>query len=140
LFLGEYDKRVWGIVGRHVAEARRKADYSGVEAVGVDETSRCKGHSCITVFADMKTGGDAIFATIGKGADTLGEFAADLSAHSGSPQKIGEIAMDMSPSFISGAASRLSNAQTAYDKFHVAEIVNDAVDKAGREEQKINPC
>jgi hypothetical protein len=35
LFLGEYDKRVWGIVNHHVSEARRKADYSGVEAVNL---------------------------------------------------------------------------------------------------------
>jgi transposase len=109
-----------------------------VEAVGVDETSSRKGHKYITVFADMKTG-DAIFATEGKGADTLGEFARDLAAHKGNPQKIGEIAMDMSPSFISGAASHLPNAQITFDKFHVAEIVNDAVDKVRREEQKINP-
>jgi hypothetical protein len=61
-------------------------------AVGADGASSRKGRKCAAVFAGMKAG-DAIFAAEGKGADTL----ADLAARSGSPRKIGEIAMDMSP-------------------------------------------
>jgi transposase len=51
----EHDTRLWRIINHHVGIAKAKKDYSTVELVGCDETSRKKGHNYVTVFADMKS-------------------------------------------------------------------------------------
>ena len=45
----------------------------------------------------------------------------------------------MSPAFIKGAAKCFPSADITFDKFHVMKIVNDAVDKVRRQEQKDQP-
>ena len=50
--LDETDTRLWRSVAHYVDEARRLEDYMGVEAIGIDETSR-RGRNCITVVADL---------------------------------------------------------------------------------------
>ena len=42
------DRRLWDMLGRAVAQARGSADYSDVRRVGIDETSRAKGHTYIS--------------------------------------------------------------------------------------------
>ncbi len=43
--IGEHDTRVWRVVQHYVQEARAEAEFSKVTAVGVDETSRRRGHN-----------------------------------------------------------------------------------------------
>ena len=50
------DFRIWHALEQCVDKARKNADRSGVRTVGIDETSTCKGHHCITVVVDAKTG------------------------------------------------------------------------------------
>ena len=50
--LGEDDRRLWDMLGRAVAQARGSADYSDVRRVGIDETSRSKGHTYISTMLD----------------------------------------------------------------------------------------
>ena len=38
--LDETDTRLWRFIAHYVDEARRLEDYMGVEAIGIDETSR----------------------------------------------------------------------------------------------------
>lgn len=47
--------------------------------------------------------------------------------------------MDMSPSFISGAAKHLPAVSITFDKFHVIKQLNEALDEVRRNEQKKNP-
>lgn len=54
--VGEHDTRLWRIVKHYVREARARADYSGVRAVGLDETASRRGHNYITLFADLDEG------------------------------------------------------------------------------------
>lgn len=51
--LGEDDHRLWDMLGRAVAQARGSADYSDVRRVGIDETSRSKGHTYISTMLDL---------------------------------------------------------------------------------------
>ena len=46
----EHDTRLWRVLKHYVEEARSREDLSQVEVLGVDETSRSKGHNYITVF------------------------------------------------------------------------------------------
>ena len=50
--LDETDTRLWRFIAHYVDEARRLEDYMGVEAIGIDETSR-RGRNYITVVADL---------------------------------------------------------------------------------------
>jgi transposase len=53
-FLGEEDKKLWRVIHHYVDEARSKEDLSDVFVIGIDETSRKKGHTYITLAADFK--------------------------------------------------------------------------------------
>ena len=95
------DKRIWRVIDYHVKEAIKKADYSEKKSIGVDETSRRKGHEYITVFADINTG-RIIHICEGKDASTIESFSKSLQCHNGTPDQIESICCDMSPAFIKG--------------------------------------
>jgi len=134
----EHDTRLWRIVGHYVAEARAGADFSGVRAVGLDETASRRGHHYITLFADLE---DArlLYATEGRDATVLGRFRLDLIAHGGRPEQIEELCMDMLPAYLQGAAAQFPEAEVTFDKFHVLRLLNDGVDQVRRQEQQESP-
>jgi transposase len=68
--VGEYDTRIWRILTYYVEQARRGQDYSQVQELGIDETSRKRGHNYITVFVDLRES-KVLFVTEGKDAGTL---------------------------------------------------------------------
>jgi transposase len=51
--VGEHDTRIWRVLEHYVVKARSEEDFSQVKSVGVDETSRAKGHNYISVFIDF---------------------------------------------------------------------------------------
>ena len=115
-----------------------EVDLSATVRVGVDETSKSRGHDYVSLFVDFDER-KVIFATPGKDASTLERFSQDLSAHHGDPQKVQEVCCDMSPAFIKGVEQQLPNAQFTFDKFHVMKIINEAVDEVRRQEQQLRP-
>jgi transposase len=136
--IGESDKRIANIVNRAVDEARLKLDWSRVRFVGIDETSRAKGHKYITVFVDMETK-TVLYATEGKDISVLDAFKNELLRNNGHPDNITEVAIDMSPAFISGVTNLFTNAKITFDKFHIVKMANEAIDKIRREESRQNP-
>lgn len=136
--VGENDTRIWRVLQHYVDEARAAEDYSGVTQVGLDETASKRGHRYISLFVDLERS-KVLFATEGKGADTVGRFREDFEAHGGVAEQVGEICMDMSPAFIQGARKNFPLASLTFDKFHVMKIVNEAVDEVRRTEQKDRP-
>ena len=70
----------------------------------------------------------------------MAAFAEDLRAHNGDPNKVAEACIDMSQAFIKGTAESLPKAEVTFDRFHAVKIVNDAVDKVRRVEQKAEPA
>lgn len=130
--VGEHDTRLWRIIRHYVKEAHDKKDWSEVTHIAVDETSSKKGHNYVTNFIDSETG-DLLFMTQGKGAETIAEFKAELPNHQGCPTKIEEIAMDMSPSYRSGAAEHFPDAVKVFDRFHVMQMVGKAMDVTRKE-------
>jgi len=136
--VGEHDTRIWRIIRGYVGRAHAKKSFAGVKNIGVDETSAKKGHSYVTIFADMDEG-EVLFATEGKDGETMKTFTEELPKHEAKASNIKEIAMDMSPAFISGAASFLPEAGLTFDRFHVMKALNAAVDSVRRQEVKQNP-
>lgn len=134
--VNENDKRLWTIIKHYVEAALALVDMSGVEMLGMDETSM-KGHNYITLVADLKTH-NVLFVTEGKDASTIDAFVKDFKAHGGNPDKINIITCDMSLGFEKGVKACFKNAETIIDKFHVIKHANEAVDKVRKEEAKTN--
>lgn len=132
------DYRLWNMLDLYVSQARQTQDYSDVSVVGMDETSLAKHHHYITLFVDMAAK-RTLFATPGKGADTVKEFAEELEQHHAKAEQITDVSCDMSPAFIKGVREQLPNARVTFDKFHIVKIINEAVDQVRREEAKTNP-
>src|SRR6187431_1946336 len=47
--VAEHDTRLWRIVRHYVAQAHEQQDWSGIDAVAIDETATRKGHRYATV-------------------------------------------------------------------------------------------
>jgi len=138
--IDEHDTRVWRVLQHYVEQARAKADFSKVTAVGVDETSRRRGHNYISVFMDLdKAHSRVLFATEGKDAQTVAAFKQDLEAHHGKAEQIEEACLDMSAAFISGLTEQFPSAQLTFDNFHLMQLLGKAVDQVRREEQPTHP-
>jgi transposase len=136
--LREHDTRMWRIFHHYVDKGMTELDISGVKRIAIDETSSRRGHRYITLFVDVdrKT---VLFATEGKGMDTLERFKTHLSAKGAAAQQIEEVCCDMSPAFIRGIEEYFPEAEITFDKFHVMKLVGEAVDEVRTHEQKQAP-
>lgn len=138
VLLGTYDLKLWNIMHTYTDKCRELEDFSTVERIGVDETAARRGHDYVSLFVDLDEK-KTIFATEGKGSETVEAFAKDLEEHKGQPEQIKEVSCDMSPAFIKGVRENLPEAQIVFDHFHVIKIINEAVDQVRREEARTNP-
>ena len=132
------DDKLWRMLHTYIEKARQNQDFSEIEAIGMDETSRCKGHDYITLFVDMKER-KTIFITEGKDSQTVARFKADYEKHNGDIEKIEDVSCDMSPAFVKGITENLPNAEITFDKFHIIKKVNEAVSEVRKNEAKTNP-
>jgi transposase len=133
--LREHDTRMWRIFHYYVNQAMAKLDLTNVKRIAIDETSSRRGHRYITLFVDVDTK-IVLFATEGKGKDTLAHFKQHLLEKSVEPAQIQEICCDMSVAFIRGIEEQFPAAEITFDKFHVMKMVNEAVDDVRKAEQK----
>jgi len=131
------DKRIWTILRHYVEEAVQNIDSSTITEIGIDETSRKKGHQYVTVAVDMKER-KVFHVTQGKGKETCTSIANAISEQGGHPLQIQEVSMDMSPSFIQGSKESFPLAAITFDKFHIMKAVNHALDEVRRVENKTN--
>lgn len=103
-----HDTRIWRVLEHHVTLARAGMDFSGVTKVGMDETSARRGQDYVSLFMDLAER-RVVFATPGRDADVVEAFADDLAAHGGEPKtQVEEVCCDMSPAFVGGIGSYLS--------------------------------
>jgi len=127
------DDKLWDMIDRYIEKTRTYEDFSEIKAIGLDETSRAKGHDYITLFVDLKQR-RTLYITTGKGSTTIKEFAKDLELHNGKAGSIKDVSCDMSPAFTKGIKAHLPDARITYDKFHIIKLINEAVDKVRRSE------
>ena len=95
------DKQLWRRIEFYVEQARAMDDMSGVEIVGIDETSLRRGQNYITVVHDLDEK-RLLFATEGRERQTVIDFVADWKAHGGDPEQVRHVCMDMSAAYAKG--------------------------------------
>lgn len=134
----EHDTRLWRIVHHYVEAARAETDFSDVRCVGMDEKASKRGHNYLTLFVDLETS-RLLFATETREAKTVDAFRQDLEAHGGVLEQIEEFCLDMWPAYLKGISDSFPDASITFDKFHVMKLLNEAVDKVRRAEQRLRP-
>ena len=112
-------------------------DWSTVKNIGIDETSRKKGHNYVTTVTDLDNS-KVIYVTVGKDSATVDNFKTELEKRNLKVDQITNICSDLSPAFILGIKTNFPNANHTFDKFHVVKIVNKAVDEVRAKESKTN--
>jgi len=131
------DDKLWDMLDRYISKTREHESFENIDTIGMDETSRTKGHEYITLFVDLKER-KTIFVTKGKDNTTVKRFTKDFKEHNGDVEKIENVSCDMSPAFIKGVKENLPNAKITFDKFHILKIINEAVDKVRKQELSTN--
>lgn len=131
----ETSPRIWRVFHHWVATAREGIDLSGVSRIGVDETSSRRGHRYITNFVDLDTR-QLIFSTPGKDTETFARFVEELERRGGDRNNIKVVSMDMSTAFIAGYFEYFPKADVVFDKFHLAKMLNQALDDTRKCEQQ----
>jgi transposase len=122
------DDKLWAMIDKYITKTRVYENFENITSIGLDETSRAKGHDYITLFVDLKKR-RTIYITQGKDNTTVDRFKEDLEAHNGKADNIKEVSVDMSPAFKKGIDNNFPDASIVYDKFHIIKHINDAVNK-----------
>jgi transposase len=133
--LGEDDRRLWDMLRRAVGQAREAADYSGVRRVGVDETSKAKGHTYISTMLDLD-GRRCVAVTDGNDRGAVGRMCEQLEAHGGDRTAIVEVTRDMGRAFSSAVTREMPQATQTIDRFHVTRLLAKATDAVRCDERR----
>ncbi len=75
--LGVFPKRIWIILNYWLRRAYHADDQSSIKTIGIDETSRKKGHDYLMITADLDQR-RVVFACPGKDEKTIGQLAEHL--------------------------------------------------------------
>jgi transposase len=89
----------------------------------------------VTVGVDLDTA--RVFdVTEGKDQDSVAVLTAFLEENGSSSDEVEQVSIDMSPALISGCNQYLPNAAITFDRFHVTNVVNKAMDDLRRIERQ----
>jgi transposase len=129
----EHDTRLWRIVRHYVKRAHGKQDWSGIQAVAVDDTATRKGHKYATVVVELdlqkNKSARLLFMTPDRTAASVGEFVKEMPAHGAKPEQVQLTAMDMSAAYQKGARELLPLSKIVFDRFHVMQLASNAIDE-----------
>jgi len=106
-----------------------------IEPLCMDEVARSKRHRYVTNFLDFQRA-KVVFVAPGRGKHTAQVFRERCMEKAGNPDHVKTVVMDMSPSFIAGVQQAFPKATIVFDKFHTVQLLNQALEKICRREQK----
>ena len=123
-----------GIMQRAVQRGLERREVQAPQRIGVDETSFQKRHEYVTVVNDLD--GHVLHVADGRGKESLEEFYKQFDREQ--LAGIQTVAMDMWEPYIRVTTQYVADAQEkiAFDKFHVAGHLGDAVDRVRRAEHR----
>ncbi|MBQ9552797.1 MAG: ISL3 family transposase [Clostridia bacterium] len=117
-----------------VKKAVREDDLRDVRSICVDETSFRKGQSYVTVISDAVKR-RVIDVEDGRDAETVERFSYKLEEKGGDCGNIRTYISDMSSAYESARDLCFPNATQIIDKFHVKQLMLQAMDEVRRSEQ-----
>jgi len=124
-----------GVMQRAVRRGLARRKLEGIKHVGVDETAFQRRHEYVTVVSNQQ-GGGVLHVADGRSQEALDNFWKQLT-----PKQLAEIesvAMDMCAAYVRSAKEHLpgADAKIAFDRFHVARAINEAVNEVRKQEHK----
>jgi transposase len=124
-----------GVMQRAVRRGLERRKLEAIKQVGVDETSFQKRHEYVTVVSDLERS-RVLHVADDRKAASLDGFWALLT-----PQQLHEIqavAMDMCPGYVRSTLDNVPEAdkKICFDRFHVAKLLNDAVNTVRKQENR----
>ena len=116
----------WGLV--HV-------DFSGVEAIGIDEIARRKGHRYMTLIYQIDEGRKRLlYVARERTKDALASFFGVFGRERSRRLKF--VVSDMWQPYLDMVKEHAGQAVHVLDRFHVMKKMNEAIDQVRREEAK----
>jgi len=138
--VAEHDTRLWRVVRHYVGQAHGRQDWSGVQAVAIDETATRKGHRYATVVVEMDPDKERparlLFMTPERSAASVGQFVETMPAHGAMAGQVQMAAIDMSAAYRKGVSEHLPEARMVFDRFHVMQLAGNAVDEVRKQLQR----
>ncbi|MCP4377369.1 MAG: ISL3 family transposase [bacterium] len=124
-----------GIMQRAVERGLSRREAVFPTWIGVDETAFRKRHDYVTVVSDQE-GGNVLHVGRDRKKKTLKAWYEGLAPEQ--REAIQSVSMDMWPAFINATLESVAGAEEkiAFDKFHVAKYLGEAVDQVRRQEHK----
>jgi transposase len=124
-----------GIMQRAVARGLSRKEAVFPTQIGVDETAFRKRHDYVTIVSDQQEG-NVLHVGSDRRKETLKAWYESLTE--AQRDAIESVSMDMWPAYINATLESLPEAaeKIAFDKFHVAKYLGEAVDKVRRQEHK----
>jgi len=119
------------LVARAVARGVARRELTAIRYVGLDEKSFLRGQSYVSVANDIL--GRRVLEVV-PGRDQAAGEALWQVLPAEQRQKVEAAAMDMSGSFVAATRAQAPQAAIVHDKFHVAKMLNEAVDQTRRAE------
>lgn len=133
--LKENAHRLWTIFNYWIRRAYNSDMPKPPKKLGFDETSKKKGHDYITLAVDLDER-RVLHVTEGKDKKAVKAVKTYLESKEIDVNKVRDVSMDMSPSFISGVTEYFPKAEIHFDRFHVVKLLNEAMDKVRQAERK----
>jgi transposase len=127
--------RCWGVMDRSVRRGQRRKAWTVPKYIGVDEKSFAKRHQYMTLVCDLQTRTVEYVSDDRRRESLAGYF---LPFDEAELDRIQAICMDMHDPYIAAVREGVPNGtdKIVFDKFHVLRLMNDAVDKVRRRENK----
>jgi len=120
-----------GVEERAVARGLARRDTTFPVKLGIDEKQVFARHRYFTIVTDLK-GGRVQDVMDKRGNEDIKPW---FEEHAGQLAKVEKVAMDMSAGFASMASKYMPQADVCFDRFHLQQVIQKAVDDTRKAEQ-----
>jgi transposase len=126
---------VWGVMSRAVARGQRRKQVRVIPHIGVDEKAFRKGHTYMTVVADLDHG-TVEYVAENRKTESLAGFWRSLTPTQ--LEGVEAVAMDMWPPYVQATMAVVPGAadKIVFDRFHIMRHVVEAVNTVRKQEQR----
>jgi transposase len=121
------------ILRRGVERGLERRDVAALKHVGIDEKSFGRGQDYVSLMTDLD---ESRVLEVVPGRDEAATDKLWESLPKTQRSQVAAVAIDMSRAYENSVRKHAPQADIVHDKFHVAKLLNEAVDKVRRQEHK----